>query len=192
MSKSLTTSNRDVAAPGAPGAKVTPRNAHLVLADISSSMDLRTSFGMSRIDCLRKALTPYKGRVHVVAFNNSVMECDPDMLPAAYGGTSMHKALDRAAELLPRKVLLMSDGEPDLKTATIEAAKVLAKDCNIDTLFIGDPNDEGAKDLMRQIAEIGGGSYSEFDLGHAQDAKQLGSEIDKILALPAPSTIVVS
>lgn len=184
--KALTTTPEGKVVPlGTAGAKQTPHNAEMVIADISSSMSLKTVEGPRRIECLRKALEPLKGQVHILAFCNDVIECDPDVIPEPYGGTMLEKALDHALSLEPTHVLVISDGEPNHQDWAIAAGKRLAKRCIIDTLFVGQSTNLAAKDFMRELAEIGQGNYTEFDLNVEQPGL-LGSTVESLLSLPAP------
>jgi von Willebrand factor type A domain len=165
----------------------TPKNADLILADISSSMSESAMGGMSRYECLCAALAPFVGRANVIAFNDSIAEVPADNLPRPFGWTAMHLAIKRAAELEPLHVLVISDGHPDSRSSALDEATKLAEQCIIDALYIG-PANEMNEQFMRDLARIGRGRYSAFDLSK-QTAAMLESKVSSMLSLPAPKTV---
>jgi hypothetical protein len=172
--------------------KITPKGADLVLADVSYSMAGPAKDGRRCIDCLRDALAPLVGQIHVLAFDSNWEEVDADLIPEPRGGTRLDKALIRAKELEPIHVLVISDGESDGGFERIlRPAKALAEDCVIDTMFIGDSNAVRAKDLMRELANIGGGRYVEYDIAQ-NNPLLLGGKINQLLSLPAPTKNVIT
>lgn len=166
-----------------------PKNADLVLADISSSMNESAQDGMSRYKCLCKAMEPFVGRANVIAFNNDVYEVPADKIPPPYGYTAMHLALYRAVQLDPLHVLVISDGHPDSRDQAKTAATLLAEKCIIDALYIG-PANECNEEFMRELARIGRGRFSKFDLTK-QTAKMLEDKVSSMLSLPAPKTVTL-
>src|SRR5215472_6331446 len=165
--------------------KVTPHNADLIVADISGSMSSEAFDGRSKYSCLVEALKPLKGRAHAIAFSSTVVEVDTDALPAPWGGTDLTSALERAIQLEPLGVLVVSDGAPDNEASALEVAERLAKDAPINVLYIG-PDSPTCKAFMRRLAEIGGGQYDEYDL--AVKSPLLLGEAVKRLLLTGPST----
>jgi hypothetical protein len=160
----------------------------MVIADFSGSMAYPAFEGKSRHQCLQEALTPYKGRVQVLAFSTNVWEVDADNLPQPDQYTAMHKALDTAIMLEPVHVLLISDGVPDSVPAALDSARRLAERCIIDTLYIGPENEVAAIETMKDIARIGRGRFKDFRIDKNSPAL-LESKIDQLLALPNPGSI---
>src|SRR5271166_2885603 len=86
--------------------KKTPKNADLILADISSSMGTGCGKTETRYSLLQKALRPLAQSSHVLAFHDRVFEVDADNLPPFDGSTALHKALQKAISFEPLHVLL--------------------------------------------------------------------------------------
>lgn len=165
----------------------TEHDCDMVIADLSSSMSSPAFGGKSRYACLQEALTPYLGQIQVLAFNNHVWEVDADSLPSPNGFTAMHLAFEEAIKLTPIHVLVISDGCPDSKEAAIKAAEVLAKKRVIDVMYIG-PKNQAAEMFMQQLAELGRGRYTNFEIDKGAPAL-LETKIGQLLALPSPGTI---
>ena len=170
--------------------KTTPKNADLILVDRSGSMGSTAIGGKSRINCVREALAPFKGRAHVLAFDDSIEEVDCDNIPNPRGVTLLGKAIEFAIPLEPLHVLVMCDGYPtENNDSVLEKASRLAQQCIIDALYIGPPSDIGAIEFMKQLATVGHGRFSMFDLS-IKSPLLLSQGVESMLALPDPSTIV--
>lgn len=166
--------------------KTTPQGAELALCDISGSMAGPAKDGRRCIDCLRDAMAPLVGQVHVLAFESQVHEVDADLIPEPMGGTDLTRALDRALQLKPKAVLVVSDGEPNNRDTALEAARMIVAQLKIriNVIYIG-PDDTSAKDFMKELAKIGHGRYKEFDIA-VNNPLLLGQKVKGMLALPAP------
>lgn len=165
-------------------------NMDWICADTSGSMASPAFEGKKRIECLREAVTPFAGRVQVIAFPGGTWSysfCSADEIPNAVGGTPMTEAFNKLLELEPLHILVVSDGQPDRKSTALEAAGKLAEQCVIDVLYIG-PEDPDAITFMQELARMGHGRYSKFDLNN-QSPLLLGNKVAEMLALPAPGTI---
>lgn len=171
------------------GPKVTPKNADLILADVSGSMGMAAFEGKTRIDCVRLALKPFVGRAHVLAFDHRVMEVDCDQIPGAGGSTGLDRAIERAIYLEPIHVLVMCDGCPDLRARSLEMAAKLAEQCLIDALYIGPATDEAAIAFMKELAAVGHGRFSMFSLTESSPLL-LEQKVGSLLALPDPNSVV--
>lgn len=167
--------------------KKTPKNAELILADISSSMGIRLLENKTRFDLLCLALKPLAKSAHVLAFHDRVFEVDADNLPPPDHSTALHLALDKATQLEPLHVLVISDGEPDNESKAIESAKYLAEQCIIDVLYIGPATGNRTEQciaFMKELATIGRGRYQSLDLDNPSGTLLLGSKVNSLLALP--------
>lgn len=167
----------------------TQHNCDIVIADLSSSMSCSAFDGKTRHECLQEAMTPFKGRVQVLAFNSSVWEVDADALPHPSGSTNLSEALEVARSLEPVHVLVISDGAPNSRDAALKAAEKLAEICTIDAMYIGPEGDTGCIEFMRTLAEeIGRGRFIDFRVDK-ESPLLLEQKIDSLLALPAPGSI---
>lgn len=169
--------------------KRAPKNADLIVADLSSSMNHGAFGGKSRYDCLCMAIKDFTGRASVLAFNNRVFEVDCDALPYPSGSTKLHLALHRAVELTPLHVLVISDGAPDNVQWALGETALLAEMCIVDALYVG-PEDKVCEDFMRELARIGRGRYAAFNMSE-HTPKMLEQKVGAMLSLPAPSTVTL-
>lgn len=132
-------------------------DAVVILADASDSMG---NFVGSRrkIEILRDALAQIwpQSNATLIAFSSlpSFLP-DPSALPAPFGSTALHLAIDAAQSLKPARTLVISDGQPDEKQAAIEAADKLTG--QIDVIYCGSDSDLEAIAFMRQLARRSGG-----------------------------------
>jgi hypothetical protein len=140
-------------------------------------------------DILCEALKPLAQTAHVIAFNDKVFEVNADNLPPTAGYTALHLAIDKAIELTPLHVLVISDGAPDNASLALESAQRLAQECIIDVLFAGSANDTGCIKFMKELASVGRGRYQELDL-HGASALMLDSKVSNLLALPSPNKAI--
>jgi hypothetical protein len=166
--------------------KRTPKNADLILADISSSMGIRCGESHTRHSLLQSALRPLAKTAHVLAFNSTVFEVDADNLPPPEHSTALHKAIQKAIELEPLHVLIISDGEPDARETSLDLGAILAEQCIIDCLFIGSRENDRAIEFMRELASIGRGRFMEIDISNPSQSPLLSSGVAQLLALPSP------
>lgn len=166
-----------------------PHNCDWVVADISLSMNWAAFEDKRRITCLRDALRPLAGRVQVLAFNNTTQFVQADEIPDAGGGTDLAGALRTMHELEPLHILVVSDGEPNNKPDALTEATKLSDQCVIDVLYIG-PQETAAEEFMQALARAGRGRYSKFDI-NKQSPLLLGNKVSDMLALPAPTTVVL-
>ncbi|KAI93540.1 hypothetical protein T281_16040 [Rhodomicrobium udaipurense JA643] len=127
--------------------------AVVILADVSGSM--AESAGVRRrIEVLREALTPLPAGARLVAFSATAREVSE--VPEPEGGTALHAALEYAARYSPSKTIVVSDGQPDDKTAALEAARRLTG--IVDVIYCGPDSDREAIEFMRSLAKIGLGN----------------------------------
>ena len=189
MANALTYKQRYEIAHGIKRGKVTPKNADLIIVDRSGSMGLLAIGGKGRIECVREALGPFKNRAHVLAFNDQCVEVDCDTIPDASGGTDLARALSTANSLEPIHVLVMCDGEPNNGPKALKVAGEIAKQCIIDALYIGPEDDTTAIGFMKELAAVGHGRFSMFNLNE-QSPLLLSQGVATMLALPDPDSVV--
>jgi hypothetical protein len=130
----------------------------IILIDCSGSMDLPVG-GRRRIDILADILRqvlPTTPGARLVAFNNTVSPiASADQLPEPDGGTDLRRALEQIAPWRPRRVIVVSDGEPDDRVAALRAARALY--CPIDAFHAGPEDDRAAIAFLRNLCLCGRG-----------------------------------
>ena len=149
----------------------------VLILDVSGSMAEHCEPGRRKIDALRGVVAGL--RQQGLKFKQLVFSSQPqlsDQIPEPDGGTALHLALDFAGGLRPRKVVLVTDGEPDSAPLALEAAKRLGVE--IDVFYVG-PVNPRAEEFLRQLAQTAGGQYGQTNL--ATGAPQLRSEIAGLL-----------
>jgi uncharacterized protein YegL len=129
--------------------------AVVILADCSGSMtgepirQLREKLGR---------IWPSLHGARLFAFESVAAEVEsPDRLPDHPGGsTALHLALERAAELHPGEVIVISDGAPDDAEAALAAARKLPG--TVQAIFVGDEvRNREAVEFMTRLARENGG-----------------------------------
>lgn len=149
-----------------------------IVADVSGSMSEAAGPGKRRIDVLREALSltlPDTG-ARVIAFSSTARLVEGATLPDPSGGTALHRAISLAASLGMRRLLVMSDGQPDDAGAALLAAREFGGP--VDVIYCGPDNDLTAKEFMARLAQQSGGqsvnrSYAAGPRLIAQDIKRL-------------------
>jgi uncharacterized protein with von Willebrand factor type A (vWA) domain len=136
----------------------------IVLIDQSGSMGAKDApGGLTRFDAadeeLMRLQKAHPGQVAVISFSTNV-QFNPGGLPNREGMTTdMAKALDfaRIADGASR-IVLISDGEPDSESATLEAARKYRHP--IHTIYIG-PEDSHGRAFLSRLASATGGRIFE-------------------------------
>lgn len=151
----------------------------MLLIDTSGSMNevvgRRSRFedhgGKRRIDALREVVhnITTTGSVPTIAFGGpfDAQVRFVDGVPEPAGGTPLHAAIPFAKQYGANRLVVISDGMPDLADESLIQAKAFGG--QIDVVFIGNPGEEGSFFLDR-LAEATGGKRFEGDLG---DTKKL-------------------
>jgi hypothetical protein len=137
-------------------------DAVAVVCDVSPSMlDTIGSYDLRKWDQLRIALADvYLGfpGIHVIAFGSYVRKIAAlAELPAggALGGsTNMAAAIQAAAELKPRKTIIISDGLPDSTTLAQQEAEAMTG--AISAIYCGPEGHPGAE-FLYGLARMSGG-----------------------------------
>ncbi len=155
----------------------------MLLIDTSGSMmtaDLPN--GQSRIDGLREVVRNIKltGSVPTIAFGGpyDAQVRFVDEVPTPDGGTPMHLAIPFAKQYGATRVVMVSDGQPDLVDATLDAARTFGG--QIDIVYVG-PEDRSASTFMNELARLTGGTTFS---GSLADPKQLSGRIIGLLEGP--------
>ena len=134
----------------------------ILVVDMSGSMASNDApGGISRYEAAEKELRQLQkqlpGKVAIVAFSSSPQFCPGGIPPRIGGSTDMAAALHfvKAADGLA-KIVLISDGEPDSRSAALAAAGEFAH--QIDTVYIGPEMGWGRQFLEELAAATGGKS----------------------------------
>jgi Mg-chelatase subunit ChlD len=144
----------------------------LLLVDTSSSMgQVVYRLGVRRIDALRNVVDDIREShpVPVAAFSGSNVRV-VDTVPEPCGNTPMCRAIDFATREGANHIVLVTDGQP---TDGIPYAAARAFGGPIDTFYIGNGNDEGAR-LCQELSRMTGGTCNVTDLG---EPKRLSAKI---------------
>ena len=155
----------------------------VVLVDTSGSMDSRDARGgrsryETACDELAKLQNSMPGKVAVVSFSDTAVFCPTGVPEYLMGGTNLAGGLQfvQAADGLGLKIILISDGEPDIRTEALEVAKTFKS--QISTIFVGPEGGAGSQFLQQLAAACGGQAVT------AQFANQLAQTSQLLLARP--------
>jgi hypothetical protein len=145
------------------------------------------SGGRRRIDRLAgvmRQVLPHAPNARLLAFSDriEVVE-DPEHLPEPNGGTHLHAALMHAATMRPKRLVVISDGEPSDAPAALRAARALT--CTIDAFFVGNEDDREAVAFMRALAKCGRG-LGRAAVADLTDPARLTNELRRVLLLAGP------
>jgi Mg-chelatase subunit ChlD len=149
----------------------------IVLSDTSGSMAEMVDVEKRKIDALRNVIYDLKGQGYTfkhIVFGSSV-ELREDV-PEPMGGTPLTEALKLAREHHPGRVIVISDGIPDVPSSALDAARELG--CPIDCFYVG-PRPSLGEVFMSQLADVSKGNCYVGDLG--KGIKALEGEIKKSL-----------
>jgi hypothetical protein len=145
----------------------------MLLIDTSGSMAGRP------IEQLRKVVTQIQteGTVPMIAFGGpfDAQVRFVDRVPEPDGGTPLHSAIPFAREYGATRLVVISDGLPDLPGESLEQAKQFGG--RIDVVYVGHAGDGGAK-LLEELAKLTGGTRLQGDLS---DVKKLASTVIGLL-----------
>lgn len=151
----------------------------MLLVDTSSSMsgpvDPREYTGRRCIDALRDAVKDLKRggmQVPMIAFGGpwEAPVRFVDDPPEPYGGTPLHTAIAYAKEYGATRLVVVSDGMPDLKDESLTQARLFGG--RIDVVFVG--SDKTGETFLKALAAATGG---ELLTGSLADQKQIGKAI---------------
>lgn len=109
-----------------------------------------------------------------------------DTVPEPAGGTPLHLAIPMAKEYGANRVVIISDGCPDLSGQCIIEAKNFGG--RIDVVYIGSPCDAGDM-FLRRLAELTGGTCGAHDVSKT---KELAGKIVLLLngEVETPKTVI--
>ena len=150
----------------------------IVICDTSGSMTWEDSRdGQSRYDVLTYELAGLQGNnpgdVAVVAFSGTgkIMWCENGVPYFFRGMTDMGYALDWVIDEMGvskrKKVVLISDGEPDSERAALRAAKRYP--VPIDTIYVGERGGRG-RDFLERLAKATQGQHQDdFAVGQLEE-----------------------
>lgn len=152
----------------------------MLLIDTSGSMGagLQGTENKRRIDALREVVATIKsqGSVPMIAFGGpyDAQVRFVDNVPEPYGGTPLHIAIPMAKTYGASRVVVISDGCPDLTDQCMIEARTFGG--RIDVVFVGDKGKGEA--FLAALARLTGGSSSVGDL---RDVKQLSRGVIGLL-----------
>lgn len=147
----------------------------LLLVDVSGSMKGR------KFSKLQESLEKIrqKNSIQLLVFGSDVSFVS--QLPNPGGSTPLAKALELSMTRIPKKIVVISDGEPDDEQTAINAAnKLKLKGCKISCLYIGEEGGCGY-DFLKKLALSCGGEMTSVDLLAIKESPQLESRISGLL-----------
>jgi hypothetical protein len=155
------------------------------LLDTSGSMDSPVAGGKRRIDVLAdilRVVLPDAPEARLIAFSDTVVAiAAPADLPEPSGSTALHAALEYATRLRPRRVIIISDGEPDDRGAALRAARALH--CPVDAFHAGPEDDHAAIAFLRNVC-LSGHGVGRTTVADLRDPAKLAGELRLLLAGP--------
>lgn len=150
------------------------------LIDVSGSMHGK------RIELLKSAVKLYRQsspHVRMITFSTEVREvASVEDIGEPNGGTNLHLAIERAAELMAGKCVIFSDGEPADKDACFAAASKVPG--VVDAVFCGDSGDTEAAKFLDRLSRDNGGAFVKKDVLKGQAL--ICGEVRDLLGLPSP------
>lgn len=134
--------------------KADVRAQRLFLLDVSGSMGDKVD-KRRKIEHLRDVMSRYKD-ANKVCFSSGVHTGQD--IPEPDGGTNLAMALAhvRKIEQKPKRIVLVSDGEPNSETEALREATQLA--IPVDIIFIGEKGGKGER-FMEKLAQTTGGEH---------------------------------
>jgi hypothetical protein len=163
----------------------------VILLDTSGSMAAPVGT-RRRIDILGDilaAVLPTAPGTRLLSFNSITTELDNAVteqgmnLPEPGGGTALDGALAYVSPLNPRRLIVISDGEPDDPRAAIAAGRALG--CVIHTYYCGDDGNRAAIAFLRNLALCSKGGIGRAQVGDLTEPARITSEIRHLLTGPA-------
>ncbi len=151
------------------------------LLDVSGSMVGPRIAELKRMTTVYQKDVPY---ARLILFATTIEEVvSLDNIPEPHGGTNLHLALDRAAELMAGKTMVFTDGEPaDAEACFVAAARIPGV---VEVFFCGDKGDREAIKFCEKLSrDNGGGGVVVKDVEKGQSL--ICDEVRECLGLPAP------
>lgn len=154
----------------------------VVLIDTSASMDTcdsrenrkRYDVACEELKALQAALP---GKLAVLSFSSRTIFCPSGVPLFQQGGTDMADALKfaKVADVPGIRFILVSDGEPDSPSATLEQAHRYRN--KINTIYVGSEIRPQGRDFLAQLAAISGGQAAT-----TYQVNNLVASVQKLLA----------
>lgn len=134
----------------------------IIMVDTSGSMSSRDAQGgRSRYETACEELASLQknlpGKIAVFGFSSDTEFC-PGGIPTFFGGgTNMVKALRavKVADLPGMRFILISDGEPDEPSSTLEVARSFQN--HIDVIYVGPEERPAGRKFLQELAAATGG-----------------------------------
>lgn len=132
-------------------------------------LDTSGSMGGSPIQDLSKVVVGIQaqGSVPMIAFGGpyDAQVRFVDIVPEPDGGTPLHLAIPFAKTYGATRLVVVSDGMPDLKSESLNAAREFGG--QIDVVFVGHPGNEGSF-FLDELAKLTGGRRINADLSNVK------------------------
>lgn len=105
----------------------------------------------------------YPGKVALVCFASSVEYSPGGIVTPVGGSTALHKALEfiKVADDTGLKIIVISDGEPDMEDAALNVAKTFKS--KIDCIYCGPEDGTYGRDFLKRLAAATGGQFFKSD-----------------------------
>lgn len=134
----------------------------LILVDVSGSMNSHDGGDASRYDRMVAELRTLDRELgstnyQLVAFSSDAVFTTLNTLTFEGNGTDLSNAFYLSGSLSPSHIVLISDGLPSDEDGAIHAAALL--NSRIDTIYVGDADNEWAKAFMKQLATANRGQF---------------------------------
>lgn len=164
------------------------KETHLLL-DYSSSMDGGVFYGSQtrKIDALRKIADDLRADTTCpqVGFGGSAYDGSNNIrfierVPEPAGGTPLAEGIDFCAQHGAKRIVVVSDGEPDDPQAALASAKAFGG--VVDIVYVGPEGGPGAV-FMKKLAEATKGRVQVTTL---RDTKQLTGQLRGLLGTGTP------
>lgn len=146
----------------------------IFLLDVSGSMAYRID-EKRKIDHLFEVMKNYPS-VRKISFNHSVHS---GLVRYPGGGTNLSGALQFVKQSNPKKIVLISDGEPDCPDYVLQIVKTEIN-FPINIIFIGIPGSIGER-FMKKLAELSGGKQVTVNTEKPKEFKKSLTNETKLL-----------
>jgi Mg-chelatase subunit ChlD len=146
----------------------------MLLIDTSGSMSTPVQHGKRAIDALREVVKEIKaaGQVPMIAFGGpyDAQVRFVDEVPEPDGGTPLHLAIPFAKQYGATRLVVVSDGMPDLREQSMMEASAFGG--QIDVMFVGNTDEDawaGGSNFLKELAAATGGQLLTGDFRNVKE-----------------------